>query len=399
MNVTPNIDGPRACSAEEFDQVLTMLNRIFRTGSDQRAQTDYPLIFNHARRDNMRVVTIDGQVVAHVPVWPRKILAGGDSFTMAIIGGTATHEDHRHQGYATLCLRDNVRIMRERGWAVSVLWTIEPTFPFYRNSGWESARSQGEMYTLKASDTGNFRMSHHQIARYEPGNKTHLRAIARLHDIEQYRIDRSPDDYEALFSLPKMHTLLSLDDGVLAAYLTVGHGTNKLGLVEGGGDPRALEALVRHARSEWPEDEELQVTLPLTHCGLGGVLKAAKPSRRRAAEEASGVGFQMMRVNDAGLLMTQISNHLHRQSSGVCGNVCLVSEDTDESVTLRVCDGSVKVTNDRLPDPIILSRPQLAQLVFGAHPSVPRLNLRGSGVHVLDALFPFYFPVWELDHS
>ena len=107
----------------------------------------------------------------------------------------------------------------------------------------------------------------------------------------------------------------------------------------------------------------------------------------------------MMRVNDFGLLMRLIGNHLRRRSAGIQGDVCVVSEDTDEAVSLHLRDGEVEVTAERLPDPVTLSREQLAQLVFGAHASVPPLALHGSDAHLLDALFPLYVPLWELDHS
>lgn len=399
MTGSPVVDGPRACAAEEFDGIVALLNRVFREGSDQNTQTDYPLIFDPARRENMRVISVDGAVVAHVPVAPRGVVIDGDAFTLAIIGGTVTHPDHRHRGYATACLRDGVRIMVERGWPVSALWTIEPTFPFYRNSGWEAVGSQGWMYTLAADDVARLRPSHHRIAVYEPGNDDHLRAIREIHDREPLRIARSPAEYAVLFSLPKMHTLLAFERDDVAAYLTVGQGTNKPGLVEGGGDRRALEALVRHARAEWPADQNLQVVLPLTSCAVGDVVKAIKPGRQRPVEEAAGIGFQMMRVNDFGLLMRQLGNHLRGRSAGIRGEVCIVCEDTDEAVSLHVRDGEVGVAAERLPEPVTLSRRQLTQLVFGAHASVPPLELPGAAVTLLDALFPLYAPIWEIDHS
>ena len=39
------MEGPRACTAEDFEETMALLNSIFRAGSDQRLQTDYPLIF------------------------------------------------------------------------------------------------------------------------------------------------------------------------------------------------------------------------------------------------------------------------------------------------------------------------------------------------------------------
>ena len=155
---------------------------------------------------------------------------------------------------------------------------------------------------------------------------------------------------------------------------------------------------MRHARAAWSFDEDLQVVLPLTPCVLEDVVDAIKPGERRPAEEASGIGFQMMRVNDFGLLLRRIGNHLRRRAVGLRGDVCVVCEDTDEAVSLHLRDGEVEVTAQRLPEPVTLSRRQLAQLVFGAHASLPPLELHGSGAPLLDALFPLCVPLWELDH-
>lgn len=393
------LDGPRACGAEEFDQVLATLNRVFRDGSDQDVRTDYPLIFDPGRRELMRVVVIEGEVVAHVPVAPRQVTVNEDTFPIAIIGGTFTLEDHQRHGYATLCLRDGVRIMRERNWPVSVLWTLERTFPFYQHSGWEAVSSQGWTYTLTANDVPKLRTSEHAIETYTHGDHKQLGTIMRLHDTTPQRINRSPDEYRMLFNLPKMHTLLALEGDDVRAYLTIGRSTNKFGLIEGGGNARAVETLVRHARSEWPANEDLPVTLPLTPCVLSNVLETANLGPRRPVEEASGIGFQMMRVNDFGLFARQIGNHMRQLSAGIQGEVCVVAEDTDEAVTLRVRDGDVAITSEQLPDSFVLSRRQLAQLAFGAHPSVPPLELEGPGADLLETLFPYYFPIWELDHS
>ena len=107
----------------------------------------------------------------------------------------------------------------------------------------------------------------------------------------------------------------------------------------------------------------------------------------------------MMRVNDFGLLMRQLGNHLRRRSAGIRGEVSIVCEDTDEAVSLHVSDGEVGVSAERLPEPVTLSRRQLTQLVFGAHASVPPLDLSGAAVALLDAFFPLYAPIWEIDHS
>ena len=172
---------------------------------------------------------------------------GGDGFTIGIIGPTVTHPDHRRRGYATLCLRDATRIQTERGWPVAVLWTSEATFPFYWHSGWEAVGSQGFVYALGRGDRDLFSGGSHDVVAFDPAARPHLDFVAAAHDAEPRRIVRSQDDYLALLTLPKVSTTLALDGGEPAAYLVVGEGFNKPGLIEGGGDPAGLEALVRRS--------------------------------------------------------------------------------------------------------------------------------------------------------
>lgn len=62
------IDGPRGCRVSEFEEVITLINSVFRAGTDQDIRTDYPLVFNQSKMEYMRILKVDGVVVAHVPV-------------------------------------------------------------------------------------------------------------------------------------------------------------------------------------------------------------------------------------------------------------------------------------------------------------------------------------------
>ena len=109
------IDGPRACQASEFEEVIALINQVFRAGTNQDIRTDYPLVFNQSKMEYMRILKVDGVVVAHVPVWLREAVVGDDRLRIGIICPTVTHPDYRRHGYATLCLQDCIRIMEEEG--------------------------------------------------------------------------------------------------------------------------------------------------------------------------------------------------------------------------------------------------------------------------------------------
>ena len=391
--------GPRACQAPEFEEVISLVNQVFRAGMDQDICTDYPLVFHPSKMEYMRILKVDGKVVSHVPAAPRKVVTVDDKFTIGIISPTVTHPDYRRRAYATLCLQDCVRIMEEEGWVVSVLWTLEATFPFYQQSGWEAVGSQGWVYRLHPKDHELFEAGASDIIRYDPTFAEHLDAIIGMHDAETYRIIRSRAEYQTLFALPKTHTFLAMRGEHMAAYLMFGEGVNKPGLIEGGGDMEGLATLVKHTLTEQNTNQEVQALVPLTLSGLGQLLEAKKPGSRRPIEEAKGVGYQMMRINSLEKLVRQIENHLRRKSVGVHGDVCLVCNETGEAVTLKFRDGDVGISSNQSPEPVVLTRRQLAQLIFGSHPAVTQIACNSTVGEILHQIFPFYFPIWELDRS
>ena len=393
------IEGPRGCRAAEFEEVIALINSVFRAGTDQDIRTDYPLVFNHPKMEYMRILKVDGMVVAHVPVWPREAVAGNDRLQFGIISPTVTHPDYRRRGYATLCLGDCVRIMEEKGWSLSVLWTLEATFPFYQQSSWEAVGSQGWLYQLLPQEHALFENGPFDVVQYDPINTDMLNAMIRLHDAEPHRIARTNEEYYALFSLPKTNTFLAVNGETVAAYLIFGEGTNKPGLIEGGGDIAGLETLVRHLLLERASDSEIQVLLPLVPSTLGQLIEEKKPGSGRPIEEAKGVGYQMMRINSLEKLLRQIEHHLQSKSAGLQGEVCLVCRETDEAVTLKFRDGDVDLSTERSAAALILTRRQLTQLIFGPHAAATPVECGGVTGEILQTIFPFYVPIWELDHS
>lgn len=393
------IDGPRGCRASEFEEVIALINSVFRTGTDQDIRTDYPLVFNHSKIEYMRILKVNEVVVAHVPVWGREAVVGEDRLQFGIISPTVTHSDYRRRGYATLCLRDCVCIMEEEGWPLSVLWTLEATFPFYQQSGWEAVGSQGWLYRLSPEEHTLFEGGPFDVIPYDPRNTDAFNAMMQIHAAAPHRIARTIEEYRALFFLPKTETFLAMSGREVVAYLTFGQGVNKPGLIEGAGDTAGLETLVRHHLSERSADSEIQVLLPLVPTSLGELVEAKKPGSGRPIEEAKGVGYQMMRINSLGKLLRQMEYHLSSKSAGLRGEICLVCDETEEAVTLRFRDGEVDLSTERLAEAVVLTRRELTQLIFGAHPAAKPIECSGVTGEILRTIFPFYVPIWELDHS
>ena len=107
-----------------------------------------------------------------------------------------------------------------------------------------------------------------------------------------------------------------------------------------------------------------------------------------------------MRVNSLSSLISKITGHLREQSaSGVEGTACLVCVDDGDAVTITLRNGDAEVSTERSGQPVELTRRELTRLIFGPHPAGEPVTADGEAGEVLDAIFPFYFPVWELDHS
>jgi predicted N-acetyltransferase YhbS len=392
-----SMDGPRACREDEFDEAIALINSVFRAESDQDIRTDYPLVFNQAGLEYMRIVRVDGQIVAHVPVAPRGIRVGGDGFTAAIISPTLSHPDYRHRGYATACLRDCVRIMEEREWPISVLWTQVQTFPFYQNSGWEAMSSQGYGYGLVPGDAERFEDGAFDIVPYDSGNGKHFDAIGRFHDAEPHRVVRTRADLAALLSLPKLIVQLAAQGGVIAGYVVVGKAMNKVGLLEAGGDSKAIGALVRDRLARLSPKDTLEVQTPLSPTPLGRLMESINHDDRHSIEKAALAGYQMVRINSLLGLLQGMEEHLRVRSKRVRATFGLDCSDSGEAVTISLDDCEVEIKSERSPNSLSLSCRQLAALIFGHHDSVEAPPVPES--HILHRLFPFYFPVWALDRS
>lgn len=392
------MEGPRACRLDEVEEVFDLINGTFFEGGGRDVRDDYPLVYDSEMLKYRRIVKKDGKIVAHVPVAPRKVVAEGDQFTIGLISATLTHPDYRHRGFATLCLRDCVRIMEEREWPVSVLWTMERTFPFYQNSGWEAVASQGWVYKLSQEDIGLFDESYFEVVVHDRGDSEQLRRIVEIHDSEANRIERSMDDYKALLSLPKTKTMLAVKGKSIDAYLVFGWSSNKPGIIEAGGSLSGVGALVCNVLKHEICDASTQALVPLTESVLGNLLEQKLPGVRRPIEEASGVGQQMHRINSLRGVLNQIQNHLHKRASEVEGVVSLACSETGEVVTLRFEGGSFSFDDDGSLDKIVLTRRELSSLIFGAHPSGHEVKVTGLSGKLLRGIFPYYFPIWEIDH-
>ena len=392
------MDGPRACTVSDVESSLELINKVFREGTDQDAQTDYPLVYDSSMLEFRRIIKIDNKVVAHVPVAPRLVLRNGDQLMSGLISATVTHSDYRKQGLGTLCLEDCIQIMNQRNWPTSILWTMEATFPFYQNSGWEAVGSQGFVYKLTEQDSTLFnKTSHFKIIEYDKQNNDHMNAIMQIHDAEPIRISRSITDYQTLFNLPKSKTIIAVDDGELVAYLTFGWSTNKPGIIESGGLTEGIETLIKHFLENEIPDENTQALVPLHKTTMGELLNSKKPKGRLPIEEADGMGYQMNRINNMEVLLKSMSKYFQIKSIKLNTSFSISLKETNETIGVSLNNGKVQISTRKQSRHINLNRRNLVQLIFGSHPNIPQIDIDHDTKKIFDAIFPYHFTIWPLD--
>ena len=392
------MDGPRACTVSDVESSLELINKVFREGTDQDAQTDYPLVYDSSMLEFRRIIKIDNKVVAHVPVAPRLVLRNGDQLMSGLISATVTHSDYRKQGLGTLCLEDCIQIMNQRNWPTSILWTMEATFPFYQNSGWEAVGSQGFVYKLTEQDSTLFnKTSHFKIIEYDKHNNDHMNAIMQIHDAEPIRISRSITDYQTLFNLPKSKTIIAVDDGELIAYLTFGWSTNKPGIIESGGITEGIETLIKHFLENEMSDENTQALVPLHKTTMGELLNSKKPKARLPIEEADGMGYQMNRINNMEVLLKSMSKYFQIKSIKLNTSFSISLKETNETIGVSLNNGKVVISTRKQSRHINLNRRNLVQLIFGSHPNIPQIDIDHDTKKIFDAIFPYHFTIWPLD--
>lgn len=388
---------PQPCSPEDLPSMIALVDSIMRAGSDQSMLTDYPLVYRVANLKNVRIIKSASastaqerpNVVAVVPFIRRPMTMAGCHFSIGIISPTATHPDHRHKGYGLACLHSGLEQMAVDDIDLSVLWTREATFPFYEHAGYQAVRTQSTLYRCTKADAALFRDYGHPVVLYDSAVPHHLAAIGQLHAQESAGVIRQADEMAALFTLPKMKTLLALDGARVIAYLVVSLASNKFGLIEGGGAEHGLQTLLHHALRQWTGAEPIPVYGYLTPSVLGDLLERTLPERREP--RASNM---MIRINQVRPFLEKIKPWLAQKGNAREDAFSIHVADTNETIAFMFSKEDLHLGVEPQACHAVLTRQQLTSMLFGEH-----LARRVNVPTFVAELFPLYFPIWVLDSS
>ncbi|NOZ24364.1 MAG: GNAT family N-acetyltransferase [Planctomycetes bacterium] len=185
------MEGPRPANPDEFDQVMGLINLVFRPDGPRTMHFECPLVFNPEDTENLRIVLEDGKPVSNISLkqWPIAIC--GCATKIGSIGSVSTHPDSRGKGYATKILHHCIDdldvsggslmlISGNRGLYQRIHSTPVGKMLLFRITSEEINRTRDEGFTVKPMDAAN---------RFE---------YARLYQQEAVRFVRLPVHWEKM---------------------------------------------------------------------------------------------------------------------------------------------------------------------------------------------------------
>lgn len=181
-------DGPVSIKAEEREELLDLLNLVFRSDGGDMGH-DYPRHLGLNNRDNIRVIKMSGRIVSHVATTVRPVNLGGIQTKVAGIGAVATHPEARGHRLASLLMKDAILRSVQQGADIMLI------------SG-----DEGIYRRLHAVECGRFKhvvVGKESVALFpgysiQPMNKNDIEAAITLRKLLAVRYLLPREDIEAL---------------------------------------------------------------------------------------------------------------------------------------------------------------------------------------------------------
>lgn len=123
----------RSARRTDIETLVELSLRAYRVSSAEARRDFYSDHPRFGLRD-VRVGELDGEIVASLVLYPLHAFVRGEKLGVAGIGSVAVSPEHRRRGVAEALVRACLREMRQRGDALSMLYSFRGDF--YRRFGW-----------------------------------------------------------------------------------------------------------------------------------------------------------------------------------------------------------------------------------------------------------------------
>ena len=373
------MDGPRGLMPGEMDELVELVEGVFRP----RMRQQFPTMYCEENVDHMRIIKVDGKIVCHVGVVVRDMILNGCRISVGSVGSVCTHEDYRKRGYAWLALEDTMDTCRTEG--VDVL-LVSGFRSLYRLHGCTHVGKVARYHVTRDMELPE--------TEARPFRLDDLRAWSTLYRSEPVRFHRPHDDFRKLVAMQvpesRRRPLYSIWEGNrIVAYAVVEMNRSasvpgeSLWLCEYAGSRRALLGAMR----TWCEELHVQgveVPVPAHDLELVGMLDSIGAGARY---DSTGGTIAVIRYPAlCRKLMPMFEECVGRRTAGRLNfqerdGGYVISLDSDEVVFDDVHD--------------------VARLIFGnpaGHDERTEITAQGALRDVLEIIFPVPRPEYGLNY-
>jgi len=352
----------RGVRREEREQLLSLLKSAFPSTEIEW----FPPYYDgdpYYKPEYTRVWEENGVLLSTVQIVKKILRIEDQTILLGGIANVGTHPDHRGKGYATALLEDSLRLMKEEGFHLSLLFTgIQP---FYEKLGWREIPFPFLYIPYKSKDIAP---QPHIREEREDDIPQIVKVYNEFNDKRNFTVVR--DEAYMRGWIWKWHrgqeVLVYERDSQIIGYIRFSKGgglepfwVNEFGCLKG--EEICFLPLFREAlrRTSGRELASCTIHLPLEEFILKGIeetLGEAKPQYGKGA---------MWRIINLPSLLSAIAPVLSRRSKGIKGVFPLDIEG--HRATLKVNEGEVTVEDSlsSSSSPIELSQKLFVNLLAG----------------------------------
>ncbi len=361
-----NAEGPRAPTEAEWPKVIEFLTQSLRPGTAWSINEEYPTSLGRSQMHNMRVITENGEIIAHAAMKPMIVKTPAGVFKVAGIGSVVTSDRHRNQGHSTRIIESCLEAAKNADCDFAILWT--DLYDFYRRMGFELAGNEVSILIDRdLAPAGTYK--------FIDSNKIAPDSILRVFNQHSVSSHRTVEDIRTSLAIPNSRVSTAWDStGKLVAYAVEGKGADLNGYIhEWGGSNSALLSLFSHMRAQQKRD--LRLIAP------GHAQNLVKNLVDRGCQEHRGY-LGMMKILKTDSLFAKI----HRQARALGFSDLVLDEQNGR---FRFGRGSNVYSSD--------SHADLLRLLFGPETPSKLHAFDAATSELLDQVLPLRLWIWGWD--
>ena len=344
---------------------------------------------SHYDWETSRIGIIDDKIISHFGIWDYNTRIGSARIRTAGIGAVITHGDFRKKGYLTKTARATIEAMESAGYDISVLFGIPD---FYHKLGY----SRAWMETTHKISLDNLPKEKPNFS-LKKINRSQTEEIIKLYNSENKFLTGTAVKPTYKFYNPKFKGYYwENDKGLIVGYLYYKIEHDKFTCIEATGKvDDILKAIVSLAKKNCYRN----ISFYSLHYNS---LLCKELRRKNCSVETlyEACGGPMIRIINLESTLKKMCGEFSRKIkasplSNWKGN--LLISDSNEKITLKICNGKVSVDKNIKTKHSIKGNEKIVQLLFGTDDTLETaravgIKFSGDGKILAEILFPNSHP-------